>query len=280
MQDKPTWLKAIFPRGDGYNETVKCVRENGVHTVCESAQCPNIGECWAQKTATFLILGNVCTRNCAFCAIQKGRPPLVPDPDEPKRVAEAIAAMGLRYAVITSVTRDDLNDGGAQHWANTIRAIRTQTPQVRIEVLIPDFWGKEELLDIVFREKPDVLNHNLETVKSLQASIRKVARYDVSLKVLQYATQAGLVAKSGLMLGLGETDDEVREALVDLRKVGCQRLTLGQYLQPTPKHAPVKRWVTPQQFVDWKTFALALGFAHVESGPLVRSSYHAGNAVF
>jgi lipoic acid synthetase len=271
---RPIWLKAKLPTSERYRQVRAMVDQNQLHTVCQSAQCPNMGECWARGTATLMILGNICTRACAFCAIQTGRPTEL-DLGEPARVADAVAKMGLKHAVITSVARDDLKDGGASVWAATIRAIRYRNPGVAIEVLIPDMQGRAEQMDIILAARPDILNHNVETVERLQRPIRKTARYDRSLWVLEYAKQKGFVTKSSLMLGLGEQEDEIRQALKDLRKVDCDILTLGQYLQPTPDHAPIDRWVTPEEFARWKEEGLAMGFGVVESGPLVRSSYHA-----
>jgi lipoic acid synthetase len=271
---RPSWLKTRLPTGGEFLRVRELVEQQGLHTVCQSARCPNIGHCWSRGTATFMILGNVCTRNCRFCAVATGRPdPL--DPDEPRRVAEAVRRLGLLYAVITSVTRDDLPDGGAQVFAETIREIRAAVPGCRVEVLIPDFGGSEEALRIVLEAQPDVLNHNLETVARLYPRVRPQADYQRSLLLLERAHGWGAVTKSGLMLGLGESDEEIREVMRDLRRVGCQVLTLGQYLQPSPAHLPVERFVPPEEFAHWREWGLALGFRHVESGPLVRSSFHA-----
>jgi len=274
LSSRPVWLKAKLPTSERYRQVRQLVQTHQLHTVCQSAQCPNMGECWARGTATLMILGNICTRACSFCAIQTGRPTEL-DLGEPARVADAVAKMGLKHAVITSVARDDLKDGGASVWAATIRAIRYRCPGVGIEVLIPDMQGRAESLDTILDARPDILNHNLETVERLQRPIRKTARYDRSLWVLDYAKKKGFVTKSSLMLGLGEQEHELRLALKDLRTVGCDILTLGQYLQPTPEHAPIERWVTPEEFENWKKIGLAMGFGVVESGPLVRSSYHA-----
>ena len=271
---KPKWLRVTLPTSPGYREVHDLVETNGLHTVCKSARCPNIGECWSRRTATLMILGNVCTRACTFCAIETGLPK-VTDLGEPARVAQAVAKMGLKHAVITSVARDDLEDGGAAVWAATVRAICYRNPTTAIEILIPDFRGKEASLDTVLDAKPDILNHNLETVKRLQRPIRKTARYDRSLWVLRHAKARGFITKTGLMLGIGERKEEIAETLQDLAAEKVNILTLGQYLQPTPEHAPVDRWVTPEEFSEWKQFALAIGFEVVESGPLVRSSYHA-----
>lgn len=271
---KPNWLRAKLPSSPEYKKVLNLVENNKLHTVCQSAQCPNMGECWSRGTATLMILGNICTRSCTFCAIQTGRPEEV-DIGEPARVADAIFKMGLKHAVITSVARDDLKDGGAAAWAATIRAVRYKNPNTGIEVLIPDFRGKREPLDIVLDAKPDILNHNMETVERLQRPIRKTAQYQRSLDVLRWAKERGFTTKTGIMLGLGEEEDEVEKVLKDIRTVKCDILTIGQYLQPSNQHAEVKRWVPPQEFQYWKEFSLALGFGVVESGPLVRSSYHA-----
>jgi lipoic acid synthetase len=247
-----------------------------LHTVCESAACPNMGECWNLKTAAFMILGSVCTRRCNFCAVQKGAPELV-DYDEPRRVAEAVAALGLRHAVITSVTRDDLKDGGAELFALTVRAIRARVPCCRVEVLTPDFQGSHACIDIVLDVTPDVFNHNVETVPRLYRSVRPGARYERSLEVLAYAgkRRPEILTKSGLMLGLGETEEEVFEVMRDLRAHGIRIITLGQYLRPSPGHLPVARYIAPEEFDAYRKVGYAMGFLHVESGPLVRSSYHA-----
>lgn len=271
---KPNWLRAKLPSSPEYKKVLNLVENNKLHTVCQSAQCPNMGECWSRGTATLMILGNICTRSCTFCAIQTGRPEEV-DIGEPARVADAIFKMGLKHAVITSVARDDLKDGGAAAWAATIRAVRYKNPNTGIEVLIPDFRGKREPLDIVLDAKPDILNHNMETVERLQRPIRKTAQYQRSLDVLRWAKERGFTTKTGIMLGLGEEENEVEKVLKDIRTVKCDILTIGQYLQPSNQHAEVKRWVPPQEFQYWKEFSLALGFGVVESGPLVRSSYHA-----
>lgn len=271
---KPSWLRAKLPSGKDYAAVRKLVDDNELHTVCQSAQCPNMGECWSRGTATVMILGNVCTRSCNFCAIQTGRPTEL-DLGEPARVADAVAKMKLRHCVITSVTRDELKDGGASVWAATIRAIRNRNPNTAIEVLTPDFRGRTEQLDIVLDAKPDIFNHNVETVERLQKPVRVQAKYERSLKILKHAADRGFPAKSGIMLGLGEQKEEIAQCLQDMRSYGVNILTLGQYLQPTSKHLPVDRWVTPEEFAEWKEFALSIGFNFVESGPLVRSSYHA-----
>jgi lipoic acid synthetase len=271
---KPAWLRAKIPGGAVYQETTKIVHEHKLHTVCESAQCPNLGECWSRKTATIMILGNICTRSCGFCAVQTGRPTEL-DRDEPRRVAEAIRLMGLRHAVITSVARDELTDGGAAIWAETIRAVREENPQTAIEVLIPDFKGRWQDLETVLAAKPDILNHNVETVPRLHKLVRPQAKYERSLEMLRRAKAAGFVTKSGLMLGIGEHDDEIASTLRDMAAEKIDILTLGQYLRPSAQHLPLYRWVTPEEFSKWKQLSLDLGFRVVESGPLERSSYHA-----
>jgi lipoyl synthase len=271
---KPAWLRAKIPGGPVYQQTSQIVREHKLHTVCESAQCPNLGECWSRKTATIMILGNICTRSCGFCAVQTGRPTEL-DRDEPRRVAEAIRLMGLRHAVITSVARDELLDGGASIWAETIRAVRAENPGTAIEVLIPDFKGRWQDLETVLAARPDILNHNVETVPRLHKKVRPQARYARSLEMLRRAKSAGFVTKSGLMLGIGEHDDEIESTLRDMAADHLDILTLGQYLRPSAQHLPLYRWVPPEDFVRWKQFGLAIGFKVVESGALVRSSYHA-----
>jgi lipoic acid synthetase len=277
---RPEWLKAPAPAGENYRELKGLVERLRLHTVCESAACPNLGECWNQRTATFMILGNFCTRRCGFCAVQKGVP-LEVDYDEPRRVAEACETLGLRYAVITSVNRDDRKDGGAELFAMTIRAIRERIAGCRVEVLIPDFQGSEEALAMVLEAAPDVLNHNIETVPRLYKQVRLGARYERSLELLAAAKRMRpeIPTKSGLMVGLGETGEEVVAVLRDLRAHGVNIATIGQYLRPTPKHLPVLRHVPPAEFAEYKQAGLAMGFSHVESGPLVRSSYHASEAL-
>lgn len=274
IERKPSWLRAKLPVSPQYKDTHSLIKEHKLHTVCESARCPNMGECWSRRTATVMILGEVCTRACTFCAIDTGKPPEY-DLGEPARVADAIAKMDLKHVVITSVARDDLPDGGASVWAATIRATRYRNPNTAIEVLIPDFKGKNDQLDIVLDAEPEILNHNMETVKRLQRPIRKSANWKRSLGVLEHSKSRGAITKSGIMLGLGEKEDEIRDVLHALRDIDCNILTIGQYLQPTPKHTPVDRWVTPEEFEDWKAYGLEIGFDVVESGPLVRSSYHA-----
>lgn len=277
---RPTWLRAPAPAGGNYNNLKQLVQDLGLHTVCESAACPNIGDCWNRRTATFMILGNVCTRRCGFCAVQKGGP-LPVDYDEPRRVAEAVAALGLKFAVITSVNRDDRKDGGAELFALTIRAIRHRLPDCGVEVLVPDFQGSHAAMDLVLDAAPDILNHNTETVPRLYRQVRLGARYERSLDMLAYVKQVrpSTPTKSGLMLGLGETIDEVIAVMRDLRASQVDILTLGQYLRPSKKHLPILRYVTLEEFADLKRLGYEMGFRHVESGPLVRSSYHAADAV-
>ncbi len=274
MKSKPAWLRAKLPGGAGYESVSRLVSAQRLHTVCQSAQCPNIGECWSRGTATLMILGNICTRSCNFCAIQTGRPTEL-DLGEPARVAEAVAAMRLRHCVLTSVARDELADGGAGVWAATIRAVRHRNPHTAIEVLVPDFKERMGDVDTVLDAAPDIFNHNVETVERLQKPVRVQARYDRSRRVLRHAKRRGFVTKTGIMLGLGERAGEIEQTLRDLAADGVDILTIGQYLQPTGQHLPVARWATPEEFVHWKEFGLALGMGVVESGPLVRSSYHA-----
>lgn len=274
--ERPKWLRAPAPVGENYRNLKDLVTRLKLHTVCESAACPNVGECWNRRTATFMILGNVCTRRCGFCAVQKGAP-LAIDYDEPRRVAEACDLLGLRYAVITSVDRDDRKDGGAELFALTIAAIRSRIPQCKVEVLIPDFQGSHSAMDIVMNAHPDVLNHNTETVPRLYRQVRLGARFDRSLDILRYAKQVRpyIPTKSGLMLGLGETQPEVLKVMRELRDHQVDILTLGQYLRPSPKHLPILRYVPQSEFDDYRQAGREMGFAHVEAGPLVRSSYHA-----
>lgn len=277
---RPEWLRAPAPVGGNYRELKELITRLGLHTVCESAACPNVGDCWNRRTATFMILGNVCTRRCGFCAVQKGAP-LEVDMDEPRRVAEAVAAMGLQYAVVTSVNRDDRKDGGALLFAMTIEAIRERIPGCKVEVLVPDFQGRREAMAIVMEARPDVLNHNTETVPRLYRQVRLGARFERSLDMLAYAKElcADVPTKSGVMLGLGETSAEVLDVMRALRGAKVDILTLGQYLRPTPKHLPVIRYVAPAEFAEFRRAGYEMGFAHVEAGPLVRSSYHADEAV-
>ncbi len=271
---RPDWLKIKVPLGTKFSEIRKLVDQQQLNTVCEDARCPNMAECWNRGTATFMILGDICTRSCGFCSVKTGRP-LVLDTDEPRRVAEAVERMKLRHAVITSVNRDELSDGGAEIFSGTIRAIRERVPQCRIEVLTPDFQGKREAIQTVINARPDIFNHNMETVPRLYRRVRPQAKYQRSLDVLQMCKEQGLVTKTGIMLGLGEEAAEITRVMKDLRGINVDIMTLGQYLQPTKKHLPVERYVTPEEFEEWKNTGLELGFAHVESGPLVRSSYHA-----
>ena len=273
-QARPEWLKVKVPSGEHFTRIKGIVDANKLHTVCEDARCPNMAECWHRGTATFMILGDICTRSCAFCAVKTGRPSEL-DYDEPRRVAEAVQQMHIRHAVVTSVNRDELEDGGAEIFAQTIRKIREYVPHCTVEVLIPDFRGDEQAIQIVVDAKPDILNHNTETVPRLYAPARPQAKYDRSLHVLAYSKAHGMTTKTGLMLGIGERVEEIEQTLRDIRSVHVDILTLGQYLQPTKMHLPVDRFVTPEEFSHWKNFGLSIGFKHVESGPLVRSSYHA-----
>jgi lipoic acid synthetase len=273
---KPEWLKARAPSGDNYHDLKKLARDLNLHTVCESAHCPNIGECWQHKTATFMMLGNTCTRRCGFCAVPKGRPDPI-DFDEPRRVAEAVATLGLQHAVITSVNRDDDIVGGARAFAMVIEEIREQAPGCQVEVLIPDFQGKEEAIRIVVEARPEILNHNTESVPRLYRAVRSGARYERTLRLLEYAKEVDpkTVTKSGVMVGLGEETSELLDVFRDLAAVGTDVLTIGQYLRPSKDHLPMTRYYQPEEFVSLRDEALKMGFRHVESGPLVRSSYHA-----
>jgi lipoic acid synthetase len=271
---KPPWLKVRLSNSPTYADLKRLVKEQGLHTVCESASCPNIGECWSRKALTFMILGNVCTRSCGFCDVLTGKPGRV-DEDEPRRVAASLAALGLRYAVVTSVDRDDLPDGGAAIWAETIRQIKAACPEMGLEVLTPDFKGVTADLATVVQAGPDVFAHNLETIARLHPTVRPQARYERSLQVIQTAAEMGAVTKSGLMLGLGESEEEALEAMRDLRAHGCEILNLGQYLRPSKRHLPLARWVEPEEFARLKAEGERMGFRHVESGALVRSSYRA-----
>ena len=271
---KPSWLRVKLPTGETYKKVREIVSEHNLHTICESGHCPNMGECWGEGTATFMILGNICTRSCGFCNVATGRPEPV-DEFEPAKVAQSVKLMNVKHAVITSVDRDELKDGGAEIWAATVRAIRKQSPETTLETLIPDFAGKWENLQLIIDEAPEVVSHNLETVRRLTKGVRIQAKYDRSLEVLYRLSKAGIRTKSGLMLGLGETKEEVIESMDDLRNVGVNVLTLGQYLQPTPKHLDVEEFIHPDLFEEYKEIALAKGFMYVESSPLVRSSYHA-----
>ncbi len=271
---KPEWLKIRLGGNDHYRQTKLAVESNGLHTICSSGRCPNMGECWGMGTATFMIGGEICTRSCKFCNTLTGKPVAL-NPDEPRKVAESIQLMKIKHAVITSVDRDDLKDQGAQHWVDTINKVRELNPDTTIEVLVPDFQGKIELIDLVCSAKPEVISHNIETVRSLTPKVRSAAKYDVSMRILQRFAENGLKSKSGIMLGLGETIDEVLQTMDDLRGVDCKVLTMGQYLQPSRKHLPVSAYIHPEVFQELKETALNKGFTHVESGPLVRSSYHA-----
>lgn len=273
---KPSWLKRSLPRGPVYEQTRRQIQQGGLHTVCQEAHCPNMFECFSRRTATFLILGDRCTRNCLFCAVQNG-PVKAPDPGEPDRVAAAAATMGLEYVVLTSVSRDDLEDGGATHFAGTIDALRSRLPDIAVEVLIPDFKGSEDALHTVLSAGPDILNHNIETVEPFYPLVRPQADYRQSLELLRRSADAAphIPTKSGIMLGFGESDTQIRQALTDLLQVNCRMVTIGQYLQPTKAHPTVNRFVPPDEFDRWCDNALQMGFAEVASGPFMRSSYHA-----
>lgn len=271
---KPEWLKISIGANERYTETKRIVESHCLHTICSSGRCPNMGECWSRGTATFMIGGNICTRCCKFCNTQTGKP-LPLDPQEPTHVAESIALMKLSHAVITSVDRDDLPDLGATHWTQTIREIKRLNPETTVEVLIPDFQGRHELVAQVIDARPEIISHNMETVKRISPLVRSAARYETSLEVLRQIAESGTTTKSGIMVGLGETPTEVEELMNDLRQVGCHILTIGQYLQPTHKHYPMAEYVTPTQFNIYKQIGLEKGFVQVESAPLVRSSYHA-----
>ncbi len=276
---KPSWLKVKLPTGESYRKVRKLVDEHKLHTICESGNCPNMGECWGEGTATFMILGNTCTRSCSFCAVATGRPTEY-DLDEPRRVAEAIQLMGVKHAVITSVNRDELKDLGSGVWADTIREVKKLSPDTTLETLIPDFRAKWDLLELVVNERPEVISHNMETVKRLYRKVRPQAKYERSLEQTRRTKDMGVRTKSGIMLGLGETDDEVFEIMDDLVAHGCDVLTLGQYLQPTKMHLDVVEFVHPDKFAYYKEVGLAKGFNYVESGPMVRSSYHSERHVF
>ncbi len=271
---KPGWLKVKLPTGENYRHVKRAVDENKLHTICQSGNCPNMGECWGAGTATFMILGDVCTRSCGFCAVKTGLPTEL-DWDEPMRVAKAIKLMGVKHAVITSVNRDELKDGGAAIWAATVTAIRQLNPDTTLETLIPDFRGNTDSIDKMIKVAPEIVSHNMETVKRLYRIVRPQAKYDRSLAVIKQVKEGGIRAKSGIMLGLGETKEEVYEVMDDLRKAGCEVMTLGQYLRPTVNHLEIKEWIHPDLFKHYEIVGLAKGFRHVESGPLVRSSYHA-----
>ncbi|MEY4803846.1 MAG: lipoyl synthase [Bacteroidota bacterium] len=276
---KPKWLRVKLPTGENYRKVRGLVDEHKLHTICESGSCPNMGECWGEGTATFMILGNVCTRSCGFCGVQTGKPDPV-DMFEPGRVANSVKIMGVKHAVITSVDRDDLKDGGSEIWSQTVRAIRQQSPGTTLETLIPDFAGNWNNLQVIIDVAPEIVSHNLETVRRLTKQVRIQAKYDRSLEVLFRLKKGGMRTKSGVMLGLGETQQEVLETMQDLRSVQVDILTLGQYLQPTPKHLPVAEFIEPEQFAYYQKVGLEMGFRFVESGPLVRSSYHAEKHLF
>jgi lipoyl synthase len=271
---KPEWLKIRLGDNEGFVQTKKIIEDHHLHTICTSGRCPNQAECWSRGTATFMVLGDICTRSCRFCNTNTGKP-LPPDPKEPERLAESVRLMKLKHVVLTSVDRDDLPDLGAGHWVEVIQCLRKENPSTTVEVLIPDFQGRLELVQRIIDVKPEIVSHNLETVKRLTPEVRSAARYETSLAVLRQLAEAGIRTKSGLMLGLGETEAELMEAMDDLLKAGCSILTLGQYLQPTRKHLPVKAYIPPDDFVRYEKIGLQKGFSIVESGPLVRSSYHA-----
>ena len=274
IQRKPKWMKSPLPSGKTYIDVKDIVTKNKLHTICTSGKCPNMGECWNAGTATFMILGDICTRACGFCNTKTGKP-LAVDLQEPERLADSVEKMKIKHCVITSVDRDDLQDGGAGIWAETIKAIKTRTPHVTIEALIPDFDGRTDLIQMVIDAGAEVISHNMETVRRLTPSTRTKAKYDTSLEVIKYISKSKARSKSGIMLGIGEQEDEVIETMNDLRKVGCQVLTIGQYLQPTPKHLPITAFIHPDKFKQYEEYGLDQGFLFVESGPLVRSSYHA-----
>ncbi|MDO5760382.1 MAG: lipoyl synthase [Bacteroidota bacterium] len=271
---KPSWLKISLENGEEYLKVKKIVDLNKLHTICSSGRCPNASKCWGMGTATFMIAGEICTRSCKFCATMTGKP-LPLDKEEPNKIASSVRLMGLKHCVITSVDRDDLEDKGAEHWKKTVLAIRQENPNTTIEILTPDFDGREELLDIVLSAKPDIFSHNMETVERLSNATRSRAKYDVSLKVLKYASDKGFLTKTGIMVGLGEDEKEVEKLMQEVRAAGVQLFTIGQYLQPTKKHLEVKEYVSPEQFAKYKEMGKQMGFANVESGPLVRSSYMA-----
>ena len=276
---KPKWLRVKLPTGENYRKVRSLVDEHKLHTICESGSCPNMGECWGEGTATFMILGNICTRSCGFCAVKTGRPEEV-DNFEPGKVAHSVKTMGIKHAVVTSVDRDDLKDGGSEIWVQTVKAIRHQSPGTTMETLIPDFAGNWENLQKIIDVAPEIVSHNLETVRRLTKQVRIQAKYDRSLEVLFRLKKGGMRTKSGIMLGLGETDQEIIEAMEDLRSVQVDILTLGQYLQPTSKHLPIIEFVTPERFDRYREIGMEMGFRYVESGPLVRSSYHAEKHLF
>ena len=275
---KPKWLRVKLPTGKKYTELRGLVDKYSLNTICTSGSCPNMGECWGDGTATFMILGEVCTRGCKFCATQTGRP-LAPDPTEPQKLAESVRLMGLRHVVVTSVTRDDLPDGGAEHWAQVVEAVRKENPDATIELLIPDLDAREDLIEVVLASKPDIIGHNIETVERLTPLVRSRAKYRTSMRTLEIISRSGAVAKSGLMVGLGESDDEVLQTLRDLRNAGVEIVTLGQYLRPSLEHYPVAAYITPEKFEWYRTQALEMGFSYCASAPMVRSSYLADAAL-
>ena len=279
FKKKPDWLRVKLPTGKEYAKVREVVSTHKLHTICESGSCPNMGECWGAGTATFMILGNICTRSCGFCNVATGRP-LPVDLKEPERIAESVMLMNIKHCVITSVDRDDLKDGGSIIWVETINAIRRVSPQTKFETLIPDFQGKWENLQRIIDARPDIVSHNTETVRRLTKQVRVQAKYDRSLEVLQRLKDAGMKTKSGIMLGLGETEQEIYETMDDLRGVDCDVLTMGQYLQPTKQHLPVVEFIHPEVFAKYKVIGLEKGFRYVESGPMVRSSYHAEKHIF
>ena len=274
QQRKPKWLRVKLPTGENYKHVRKLVSEHKLHTICESGNCPNMGECWGEGTATFMILGNICTRSCGFCAVATGRP-LPVDWEEPEKVAESVRLMEVKHCVITSVDRDELKDGGSIIWSETVNAVRRKSPLTTMETLIPDFKGDQEAVQRIIDVAPEIVSHNIETVRRLTRQVRIQAKYDRSLEVLRWLNEGGMRTKSGIMLGLGEKEEEVIQTMDDLRAVGVQIMTIGQYLQPTPKHLPVKEFITPEQFKKYEKIGLEKGFRFVESGPLVRSSYRA-----
>ncbi|MFP4018947.1 MAG: lipoyl synthase [Bacteroidales bacterium] len=270
----PSWMKMQMPKGDNYSRMKNRLNDNNLHTICTSGNCPNIGECWNRGTATFMILGEICTRSCKFCGVKTGKP-LPPDTNEPKKIARTINILGIAHAVITSVDRDDLEDGGAGIWAETVKEVKKLNPGITVETLIPDFNGKTELIDMVIKSGPEVISHNLETVRRLTPQIRTKAKYERSLDVIHHIASSGVIAKSGIMLGLGETEEEIFQTMDDLLEKGCKVFTIGQYLQPTVDHLPVSEFIEPEKFEYYKEIGIQKGFSFVESSPLVRSSYHA-----
>ncbi len=279
IKRKPKWLRVKLPTGENYRNVRNIVSEHKLHTICESGSCPNMGECWGEGTATFMILGNICTRSCGFCGVKTGKP-LPADLAEPQKIANSVKLMKVKHCVITSVDRDDLEDGGSIIWSETVKAVREVSPTTTMETLIPDFGGKWHNLQRIIDVAPEIVSHNLETVRRLTKEVRIQAKYNRSLEVLRRLKKAGMKTKSGIMLGLGETEEEVVETMEDLRSVGVDILTLGQYLQPTPKHLPVEDFITPEKFAEYKEIGLKMGYRFVESGPLVRSSYHAEKHLF